>query len=205
MDWNHYDLGCAQIQAKADCRRAQASGCCAAMRSASAASSGVLTLKNGSTGATGQSANATPCRAVQTSILRRPSSVTASRRSSRNATGHSADHRMPPFARARAGERQVRLLPRLMQPRDQIARQERTVARHAGDVGDAGRMRRRPVEPRENAGQRTGEIRHVVGHHRQTGRGEARRIAIGVDDEPTCIAGEAAPARDRGWSRRRSS
>ena len=36
-----------------------------------AASSGVLTLRNGSTGSAGQSATATPCRAVQTSILRR--------------------------------------------------------------------------------------------------------------------------------------
>ena len=60
------------------------------MLSARAASSGVLTLKNGSTGAAGQSAMATPCRAVQISILRRPSSTSARRRSSRSATGHSA-------------------------------------------------------------------------------------------------------------------
>ena len=49
--------------------RSQASAYCAAIRPASAASSGVLTLKNGSTGAAGQSAMATPCLAVHTSIL----------------------------------------------------------------------------------------------------------------------------------------
>src|ERR1041385_2302479 len=60
-----------------------APACCIAMRSARAASSGVLTLKNGSTGWSGQSAMATPCRAVQTSILRRSSSTRAFRRSAR--------------------------------------------------------------------------------------------------------------------------
>src|SRR5215470_14569848 len=53
------------------------SACCVAIRSASAASAGVLTLKNGSTGAAGQSAMATPCRAVHTSILRKSSSTSA--------------------------------------------------------------------------------------------------------------------------------
>src|SRR5262245_20683436 len=66
----------------------QASHCCAAMRSASAASAGVLTLKKGSTGLAGQSAMATPWRAVQASILCKPSPTSALRRSRRNATGH---------------------------------------------------------------------------------------------------------------------
>src|SRR5262245_12201116 len=65
-----------------------APACCNAMRSARAASSGVLTLKNGSTGWSGQSAIATPCRAVHTSILRMSSLVSALRRSSRSASGH---------------------------------------------------------------------------------------------------------------------
>ena len=50
---------------------------------------GVLTLKNGSTGAAVQSATATPWRAVQISILRRPSATSARRKSSRSATGQS--------------------------------------------------------------------------------------------------------------------
>ncbi len=53
-----------------------------------AASSGVLTLKNGSTGWSGHSAMAMPWRAVHTSILRRSSSTSALRRSSRSASGH---------------------------------------------------------------------------------------------------------------------
>ena len=51
--------------------------CCNAMRSARAASSGVFTLKNGSTGWSGHLASAMPCRAVQTSILRKSSSTSA--------------------------------------------------------------------------------------------------------------------------------
>jgi len=62
---------------------------CDAIRPASAASSGVLTLKKGSTGAVGQSAMAMPWRPVQTSILRRPSATSAWRRSARSATGQS--------------------------------------------------------------------------------------------------------------------
>src|SRR5262249_3856791 len=68
--------------------RAQRSHCCAAIRSASAASAGVLTLKKGSMGVAGQSPTAMPWRAVQVSILCMFSSTSALRRSSRNATGH---------------------------------------------------------------------------------------------------------------------
>src|SRR4029077_4348768 len=57
----------------------QMSRCCDAICSASTTSSGVLTLRNGSTGLTAQSAMATPWRAVQTSILSRSSSVSALR------------------------------------------------------------------------------------------------------------------------------
>src|SRR5262249_47677638 len=67
---------------------AQRSHCCAAIRSASAASAGVLTLKKGSTGVAGQSPMAMPWRAVQLSILCMFSSTSALRRSSRSATGH---------------------------------------------------------------------------------------------------------------------
>src|ERR1700732_1401252 len=40
-------------------------------------------------------------------------------------------HGMPPFARARTGEGKLFCQPRGMQPRDEIARQERAVAGHA--------------------------------------------------------------------------
>jgi hypothetical protein len=44
-------------------------------------------------------------------------------------------------------------------------------------------MQCRPIEAGENAGERTGEIGHAVGDHRQLGIGEARRVAVGVDQE----------------------
>ena len=49
-------------------------------------------------------------------------------------------------------------------------------------------MRRGPVEPGEDAGERAGEIRHAVGDHRQPGVGKARRVAVGVDDDARRIA-----------------
>src|SRR3954447_16624353 len=52
-------------------------------------SSGVLALKNGSSGSAGQDACATPWRAVQRSILRMSSTTSACRRSARSATGQS--------------------------------------------------------------------------------------------------------------------
>ena len=72
------------------------------------ASSGVFTLKNGSTGSVGQSASATPWRAVHTSILRRSSTVTAWRRSSRSATCHSP----PPDGASRRNARRRAACPR---------------------------------------------------------------------------------------------
>ncbi len=77
---------------------------CAANASARAASSGVLTLKNGSIGSAGQSAMATPCRAVQISILRRSSSTRARRKSSRSAT---ATARRPGDAIRRSARRRA--------------------------------------------------------------------------------------------------
>ena len=178
-------------------------GCCSAISSARGRSSGVLTLKNGSTGSSGHSAIATPCRAVQTSILCRSSSTSARRRSSRRCDRPQPRDRMPPVAGLGAGERLV-LLQRApsCRRRDQIARQERAIARHARHPCDFGPMRRGPVEPGEDAGERPGEVRHVVGDHRQAEAREARRIAVGVEDDARRIAASMRRrARDRGWSR----
>src|SRR5215472_6452764 len=44
-------------------------------------------------------------------------------------------------------------------------------------------MRGRPVEPREDAGKRSGETFDRVRHDRESGIGKARGIAIGVEDD----------------------
>jgi hypothetical protein len=44
-------------------------------------------------------------------------------------------------------------------------------------------VRRHPVERRQDAGEGTGEAFNVVGHHRQRNGGEARRIAVGAENE----------------------
>src|SRR5215510_8962468 len=98
-----------------------------------------------------------------------------------------ADHGMPPIARARACKRHAGPLPRGRQARHQIARQERTIARHARDVGNRRCVRGRPIEPGEDAGERAGKTRHCVRYHRQTGVGEARRIAVGVKDDRSAL------------------
>ena len=86
-----------------------------------------------------------------------------------------------------------------MQARHQIFRQERTIARHADQPFDLRRVRRRPIEPGENAGERAGKIRHAVGDDRQAGIGKARRIAVGVDDDAARIAASGTRARVAGW------
>ena len=102
-----------------------------ARRSAAAASSGVLTLKNGSSGVAGHSAMAIPWRAVHTSILCRPlvdqgvAQVVAQRERPQ------ADHRVAPVAGARAGKRRAGRSTCRVKPRHHVARQERAVARHA--------------------------------------------------------------------------
>ena len=52
-------------------------------------------------------------------------------------------------------------------------------------------MRGRPVEPGENSRKRPGEIRHGVSHHGKTGIGEARGIAIGIEDDGPALRLEA--------------
>ena len=52
-------------------------------------------------------------------------------------------------------------------------------------------MQRRPIQPRENAGERAGKIGHAVGDHRQLGVGKARRIAVGVDHDVRALRRQA--------------
>ena len=44
-------------------------------------------------------------------------------------------------------------------------------------------MRHRPIEPGENAGERTRKIRHAVGNDRKAVSREPGGIAIGVEDD----------------------
>jgi hypothetical protein len=55
-----------------------------------------------------------------------------------------------------------------VQPRDQVARQERAIARYADDPGDIRPVRRNPIEPRPERRERSCEIRHAVGDDRQS-------------------------------------
>ena len=76
-----------------------------------------------------------------------------------------------------------------MQPRHEIARQERAVARHARDTRRC--PARAPPPSRARRGCRRAGRRSPArssAHHRQAGVGEARRIAIGVEDERARIA-----------------
>jgi hypothetical protein len=52
-------------------------------------------------------------------------------------------------------------------------------------------MRRRPIQSGENTGERPGEVRHVVGDNRQSGVGEARRVAVGVEHHAGALRLEA--------------
>src|SRR5262245_46542355 len=90
----------------------------------------------------------------------------------------------------------------IMQPYYEIARQEWTVAGHAGDPFDLGCMCRDPVKPCKYAGKRPGEIRNAVGHNRQSGARETRRIAISVKYEGGALRLETVEhaLKDRGTS-----
>src|SRR3984957_20279982 len=74
-----------------------------------------------------------------------------------------------------------------MQARHQILRQEWTIARHTREPFNCGSMSGSPIKTGKNAGQRSGEIRHAVGDYRAAGIGEARGIAIGIDDDAAAL------------------
>ena len=92
------------------------------------------------------------------------------------------------------GDRKLRVLlgPRLMQSRDEIARQKRTIrggAQYPRDIGAVGRC---PVERGEDAGERSRKIFDRVGDHRQAERCESRRIAVGVENQAVALRLQAA-------------
>ena len=149
----------------------------ASERSAASSSSGLLTLKKGSSPGSSNEAGATPCVSVQRSILRAPASSAASSASA-SAAGQSADHRMGAAAasRRRRSARQPPAAPPPAAPPDPPAG---TACRWAPTARRPPRVRppsasppaRRPAAP---------DCRQRVGQHRQAPGGEARRVAIGV-------------------------
>ena len=99
---------------------------------------------------------------------------------------------MPPFAGARAGERDIRRGARLMETRYQILWQEWAISRYADKPFDGVRIRSRPIETCKDAGEGTREIRHAVGDHGQAGIGKARGISIRVDNDAAALRREAS-------------
>ena len=91
-------------------------------------------------------------------------------------------------------DRKLRALldPRLLQPRHEIARQERTIRGGAQYPPDVRAVGRRPVERGEDAGERSRKILHRVGNDGQAERREPRRIAIGVENESVALRLQAA-------------
>jgi len=96
----------------------------------------------------------------------------------------------PDFELADVVKAVAELAPGLMQALDQIVGQERAVARHAHQPFDAVALRRQPVEPGQDAGERPDKVRHAVGHYGQPGVGEAFGVAIGVDDDAGALPGQ---------------
>ena len=194
MVWNHYDLRG---------RPSKGSGV-RILRRKALGRSGVLrridVVRTDRPARSGQSASATPCRAVQISILRKPSCVNAWRRSSRSATGHSPTTgcRHSPERAQASGWSGFGAGP--MQPGDQIARQERAVARHARDSGDvrarAPRPSRGPARMPASGPAKSGTSSATTG---RPGVGKARRIAVGVENEPRALRREPfEDARENG-------
>jgi hypothetical protein len=101
-----------------------------------------------------------------------------------------ADHGMAPFARARAGEWRADRAAFRAQACHQIVGEERAIARHARHIRDFRPMRRRPVEPGQDAGEGSGEIGHRIGHNGEAAVSEARRIAVGVEDDAVALRRE---------------
>src|SRR5262245_31888055 len=98
---------------------------------------------------------------------------------------------MTPFAGARTGERHAgtHLAAGLMQAFDEVIRKEGAVARHADDPFNSALLLRQPIKASQYPGQRTGEIRHGVGHDRESRVGKPLWIAIRVDDDASALRG----------------
>ena len=84
----------------------------------------------------------------------------------------------------------------LTQSRDQIARQEGTVARGAENPLRFRPMDRSPIEPGQDSSQRSWIMLHGVGDDRQTERSKAKRIAIGVQNQGRALRRQ--PSHDVG-------
>ena len=91
---------------------------------------------------------------------------------------------MMPSAGCRAGH--VGALPPHggMQPSGQVRRQEGCVRRDRQDPARVRRVGGRPGHPGQHAGERAGLAGQQIGGDRQAEAGEARRIAVGVQDQP---------------------
>lgn len=110
-----------------------------------------------------------------------------------------ADHRVRLVAGPRTGQRHARRSPRLVQPGDEIARQERRVRRDRQHPADLRPVDRDPFQRGEDAGERSGETLHRVRHHGQSKPGKARGVAVGIDDEPVALRPDAVdrPGNER--------
>src|ERR1700744_4514790 len=74
-----------------------------------------------------------------------------------------------------------------MQAHDEIARQERTVSRRAQNPRNVRPMGSRPVEGGQNACERSWRILRCIGNDREAEACEARRIAIGTENESVAL------------------
>jgi hypothetical protein len=90
-------------------------------------------------------------------------------------------------------DRELRVLfdPRLMQPSDQVTRQERAIRRSAQHPRNVRTVGRGPVERRQNAGEWSWKIGDAVWYHRQPKRRKTRRITIGVEDQAVALRRQA--------------
>ena len=177
------------------------------MRLARSASSGVLTLKNGSIGSIRPvgDGNAVARRPhldlAQIFLNQRLAQIGAQRQRPQ------ADHRMAPL-RPNARRRAARRRPSARRAWCSFSTRSSgrngqspgTLTIHSTPLSCAAE----PVEPGQNAGERAGMVRHVVGHHDAAGVGEAFGVAVGVDDDVGALRRQTSPARGRGSMRRRS-
>ena len=132
-------------------------------------SSGVLALKKGSSGSVGQDG-------VRDAVARGPAVDLAHVLDDERVAEIGAQRdrpepvdRMRLAARLGAGERHAGGGAGGVETRDEIVRQERRVGRRARDPFDLRAVAGRPVERRQDAGERSGKARHVV-RRRPAGR-----------------------------------
>lgn len=101
---------------------------------------------------------------------------------------------MGAVARARDSDVGAGLRAALLQPRHEIAWNERRVAGNGHDMGNIREMRRDIIQAREHAGEWSSEARDVVANHGETDGREPRGIAVGVQRESGALG--AKPPRE---------